>query len=419
MPVPILVIGVNHKTATLELRSRVAFADAEASEALPALLALPGVQECVLLSTCNRTEIYAHALHDSTSDILFRALCDIKGIPVTTLSAACVSLQGGSAVRHVFRVAAGLESMMVGEAQILGQVRGAYRTARELQTTGPVLNRVMQLAIGAGRRVRRDTALGNHDVSAAHAALSACRQTFGSMDGRRLLVIGAGEMATLAVKVFGRARARIAAVANRGLNAAQALAGRTEARAISLDDIPRVLAEVDAVVVAVGAGDPVLRRQHVESCSGRTPALLILDLGMPRGVDPDVAALSGVIVYDLDMLSDLLPPVSADANVAAERLVDEAAERFMRWYAARAAEPIVVALRRRADEIAELAYARLQPRLRALDTRSQARVRGAMHTALRRLLHGPTVRLKEAAMDRRALELARDLFELNGEEEQP
>jgi glutamyl-tRNA reductase len=414
--VPILVVGVNHKTAPLELRSRVAFADSEASKVLFAILALPGVEECVLLSTCNRTEVYVYASHDPSSDIL-RSLCSIKGLPVTTLSVACVSLQGASAVRHVFRVAAGLESMVIGEAQILGQVRSAYQTARELHTTGPVLNRAMQLAMGAGRRVRRETPLGTRNVSAAHAALSACRQTLGSIDGRRVLIIGAGEMAALAMKVFAQAHARITAVANRDLNAAQVLAGRTHARATSLDGLPRVLAEVDAVVVAVGAGEPVLRRDHVES-SGRMPALLILDLGMPPGVDADVGALPGVIVYDLDRLSEFLPPVSADAIAAAGLLIDEAADRFMRWYASRAAQPIVAGLRRRADEIAELAYERLQPRLQSLDARGQARVRGAMHTALRRLLHGPTVRLKEAATNRRVLELAKDLFDLNGEEEQ-
>ncbi len=412
---PILVVGVNHKTAPLELRSRVAFADSEASKVLFAILALPSVEECVLLSTCNRTEVYVYASHDPSSDIL-RSLCSIKGLPVTTLSVACVSLQGASAVRHVFRVAAGLESMVVGEAQILGQVRSAYQTARELHTTGPVLNRAMQLAMGAGRRVRRETALGTRNVSAAHAALSACRQTLGSIDGRRVLIIGAGEMAALAMKVFAQAHARITAVANRDLNAAQVLAGRTHARATALDGLPRVLAEVDAVVVAVGAGEPVLRRDHVES-SGRMPALLILDLGMPPGVDADVGALPGVIVYDLDRLSEFLPPVPADAIAAAGLLIDEAADRFMRWYASRAAQPIVAGLRRRADEIAELAYERLQPRLQSLDARGQARVRGAMHTALRRLLHGPTVRLKEAATNRRVLELAKDLFDLNGEEE--
>jgi glutamyl-tRNA reductase len=415
--VPILVVGVNHKTAPLELRSRVAFADAEASKVLFAILALPSVEECVLLSTCNRTEVYVHASHDPNSDIL-RTLCSIKRLPVTTLSVACVSLQGASAVRHVFRVAAGLESLVMGEAQILGQVRSAYKTARELHTTGPVLNRVMQLAMGAGRRVRRETALGTRNVSAAHAALSACRQTFGSIDGRRVLIIGAGEMAALAVKVFAQARARITAVANRDLNAARVLADRTHARAISLHDLPQVLAEVDAVVVAVGAGEPVLRREHMELSAARTPALLILDLGMPRGVDADVGALPGVIVYDLDRLSEFLPPAPADTIAAAGRLVDEAADRFVRWYASRAAQPIVAGLRRRADEIAELAYERLQPRLQSLDARGRARVRGAMHTALRRLLHGPTVRLKEAAMNRHVLELAKDLFDLNGEEEQ-
>ena len=414
---PVVLISINHRTAPVALRARFALSETEVAEALPRLRALPGVDECLVLSTCNRTEVYAHASHDLSTDTLQRVLCDLKGLSTATLRGASVALHDASAVRHGFRVAAGLDSMVTGEAQILGQVRDAYRTARDLDTAGPVLNRLMQLAVAAGRRVRRETALGGRSVSAAHAALSACREALGSIAQRRILVVGAGEMAALVVKVFAGAQARIAAIANRSLDAARLLVGRTGARAIPLDEMPRVLAEVDAIVVAVGGGDPVLRRHHLAPASGHILPLVIVDLGVPRGVDADVAALPGIVVYDLDALSGILPPVPPDALADAERLAHDAADRFMRWYNSRAVGPVIAALRRRADEIAEQTYTRLQPRLQPLDARSQALVRAAMHTALHRLLHGPTVRLKEAATDPQVLELAHDLFGFDGKAE--
>lgn len=412
----VLVTGINHKTAPVAFRARFVFADAEVTEALSAIRTLPGVDECLLLSTCNRTEVYTHTSHDPSAAVVQRALCDLKRLPAIS-SSACMALDGAGAVQHAFRVAAGLESMVVGEAQILGQVRRAYETARDRGVTGPVLNRLMQLAIAAGKRVRRETPLGARSVSAAHAAMSACRQVLGSIAGRRILIVGAGEMAALVVKVFTAAGARIAVVANRTLDDAHLLAGRAGARPVSLTELPSVTTEIDAMIVAVGALDPILRHDHVRVAAGRIPPLVIVDLGVPRGVEAEVAALPGVMVYDMDALSDVLPSIPSDAVTAAERIVDDAADRFMRWYASRAAEPIIAALRHRAERIAEQTYAQLRPRLPLLDARSQGMVRAAMHTALRRLLHGPTVRLRETAADGEVLQLARELFDLNGDVE--
>lgn len=414
----IWVLGLSHKTAPLEIRECVAFSEAELPAALSALRSLPGVAECALLSTCNRTEVYLVGAGSPQTEQVAGALSTLRHLPGDTLTLLLSVQHGAAAVRHVLRVAAGLESMVIGEQQILGQVRRAFDAARAGRTTGPVLNRLMQVAIVTGRRVRRETGLSRAASSVPHAARALCKKVFGSVHGRRVMVIGAGEMAALAIKVFATAQAHVAAVANRTLETARLLAGRIGAAAIPLDAVGTLAAEMDVIIVSIGAATPILSRRDLDGLADRAVPLLVIDLGVPRGVHPDVKGLPGVALYDLDDLAGFgaTTPVDVGEISRADRIVDEALEVFMRWLASRAAAPVIAALRGRAEQIVADELARSHSRLRGLDQAQQEAVRAAMAAAMRKLLHAPIVRLREsaAAENPQVLTLTQELFDLKG-----
>lgn len=405
--------GISHKTASLVVRERLFFQPPEAGPALAGLCALPGVREAVLLSTCNRTEAYLWSDARLTGERLGYALAGARGTSAAEILPWLSFRAGTDAAQHALRVAAGLESMVVGEAQILNQVRRALELAQTAGTAGPVLNRLMQVAIATGRRVRRDTGLSTRAPSVPGAALALCRQQLGTVRGRRVIVIGAGEVGALVVKVFAAAGARISAVANRSMDAAKALAGRVGALAISLDDVADAIRDADIAVVTVGATAPVLTAQMC-AAAARTAPLLVIDLGAPRSVDPAVADLPGVRLHNLDALASAAgaPAIPDEVLREAARIVEDAVVTFSRWLDARAAAPVIAALRRQGERIVDEEVARA--RLRDLDPRQRDAVRAAMRAAIARLLHTPIVRLKSTAGEAgdRVVSLAADLFGL-------
>lgn len=409
-------VGLSHQTAPLDVRERVAFSDPDLPQALKALRAIPGVREALLLSTCNRTEVYLVTPDGSPQAAVAGVLADLRGTPAAGFAAYLRTLRGEDAARHALRVAAGLESMIVGESQILGQVRRAFAAAHDGGATGPVLNRLMQVAIGCGRRVRAQTALGRRAASVPHAALAAAQQALGGLAGRGLVIVGAGEMAELTAKVFTHAGIRLIGVANRTEAAAQALAARYAADGTGLERLTAVLEAADIVVVSVGAETPVLTPAIVGAGRGRRRPLMVIDLGVPRGVAADVRGLPQVTLCDLDALV----PTGGEAHAAedlarAEAIVDDALDVFARWLGARAAVPLIAALHRRAEQIIEEELHRADPRLRGLDERQRRVVRGVVEGALRKLLHAPFVRLRARGEDERAIELASELFDLDGD----
>jgi glutamyl-tRNA reductase len=410
----LLAIGLSHKTAPLEIRERLAFAPREIGVALTALRAIPGVQECLLLSTCNRTEAYLAGDSRLSPDQVTAALAEAKGIHRDEVRPWLMMVTDTDAARHVLRVASGLESMVVGEAQILSQVRQALEMAHAVGATGSILTRLLQVAIATGRRVRRETGLSTRAPSVPRAALELCQRAVGPLHGRRLVVIGAGEIGALVVKVFSAAGAQITAVANRSLGPARLLAARVGATAITLEDLPAALHDAEVVVVTVGASSPVLSASDL---SGRTTALYVSDLGVPRGVDPAVAGLPGIHLENLDALGSGALSVVPDTVVRdAERIVDDALAAFCRWLQARSVAPLIAALHRRAEQIADEELARA--RLSGLDPRQRDAVRATVQAALGRLLHTPIVRLKAAAGRGQPAALVADLFDLDGTAEQ-
>lgn len=413
---PLCVVGLNHKTASLDVRERVAFAESEFPRAVAALRRLDGTAECLLLSTCNRTEVYLVTEAVSPLVEVGELLSTWRGIPPSTV-VPWLSMQSGElAVRHAFRVAAGLESQVLGEEQILGQVRRALAAAQSAQATGPVLNRLMQSAIATGRRVRRETGISRRAASVPHAALALSRRVLRSLQGRLVLIVGAGDMALLAAKTFAAAGARVTAVANRTLGTARMVADRVGATALPLEAVGAAAGDADIVIVTIGASAPVLGADVFET-RHRTGPLLVIDLGVPRGVDPQAASLPQVALYDLD---DLGPPGAGlpEADVAAaETIVEAEIAAFRRWLASRVAVPLISELHQRVFRIVDEELVRAQPRLRGLDANQLEAVRGVVEATLRKVLHTPVVRLRELAAgdDERVLAVVQELFDLNGE----
>jgi glutamyl-tRNA reductase len=407
------VIGLTHKTAPLEIREQVAVPEAEIPRLLEVLAALPDVTEAVLLSTCNRTELYVTTADHPALDGLAAVLAGWRNIPVDVILPHLRVVSGEDAARHTLRVAAGLESMVVGELQILGQFRRAFTAARASGTAGLILNRLMQVAIGCGRRVRVETGLGRRAASIPHAAMRRARTALGTLRDRPLAIVGAGEMAELVAKVFTHAGARLVAVANRTVGTASALAARYGATGIGLDGLRDVVGDAEVLVVSIGADEPVLTPELIRQTGPRLGPLVVIDIGVPRGVAPQARALPDVILYDLDELQPARSANTSESDLAqADEIVEDALDAFMRWLGGRSAAPVIAALHRRADRIIEEELHRARGRLRGLDEHQRRAVRGVIEGAVRKLLHAPFVRLRAQGEDARALTLARELFDL-------
>jgi len=405
-------IGLSHKTAPLSVREPLAFAEAELSAVLPVLHALPGLRETLLLSTCHRTEVYLVSEDRPPQEAVVSTLGALRGIEPAVFSPYLYTWRSEDAARHVLRVAGGLESMVVGEPQVLGQVRRSFTAARLAGTSGPVLNRLMQLAIASGRRVRTETGLGGHGASVPHAVVACCRAHWGSTEGRRALIVGAGEMGALLAKTFVSAGGSVAAIANRTPEHARGLADRYRAAVIGVGEIADHLTNVDVVMVSVGSDRPVL---SVLNLAQTLRPLLVVDIGVPRGVDPAVVRLPRVTLYDLDSLAPYTGAApTAEDLAAAQAIVDETHEAFVRWLGSRAAVPLIAELHQRAEAIVEEELLQARGRLRGLDEKQRRAVRGVVEGALRKLLHAPFVRLRARGDDARVLDLARELFDLDG-----
>ncbi len=408
-------VGLSFKTAPVEIRERFAFGPAEILPVVTALQTIPGIQECLVLSTCNRTEVSLVSSADPpVAEVLHLLSASRTGRAATDMPPVYVH-QHTAAARHTLRVTAGLDSMVLGEEQILGQVRHAFDVARAARTTGPILNRLMQLAISTGRRVRRETGLARGAPSVPRAARALCQQVWGSLRGRRVVVVGAGDMAALVIKEFAAATMKVVAVANRTLETAQSLAARVDAEAVSLDALPAVIAAADLVVVCAAAPEPILFGDMFGQPGLRREPLLVLDLGIPRCVDASVASRSDVVLYDLDSLpAGTVSPISADDLVQADRIVEDALAAFERWLASRTATPLLRALTNRMETIVDRELARSRARLQVLDEDQREAVRGVIEAAMQKLLHRPIVRLREAAEHRDVafLEWAAELFDL-------
>lgn len=403
----LFVLGINHQTAPVSLRERVAFSADTVPAALDAIRTLPQVQEVALLSTCNRTELYAVSNDDG------QALADWLAThpdDVGDLHAYLYRHRDADAVRHLFRVATGLDSLVLGEPQILGQVKDAWATARSAGTLGSQLDRLFQHAFTTAKRARTDTRIGANPVSVASAAVRLAQESFARLEDSTVLMIGAGETIELAARHLVQARAKRLLVANRTLAHAQELASRHGGFALPLNEIDKHLGEADVVISATASREPILHRPHVAAAlsTRKHRPMLLLDLAVPRDIAPDVADLKDVFLYTVDDLERAIEDnrrSRREAATEAEAIVELQVARFTETLAASTRTEPLKRLRAHGEAARADVLAKAQQQLAAGQDPNEV-LNFLAHTLTNRLLHAPTVALREAALTGNA-ELAR------------
>ncbi|MCS7221787.1 MAG: glutamyl-tRNA reductase [Anaerolineae bacterium] len=430
----ILLVGMNHTTAPIHVRERVALSGEAlhaALESLQALLQMPGQArhsclargEGAILSTCNRLEIYAAVGDDDTGIIgrIERFLADLGGFPPTALSAHLYRHEAEGAVRHLLRVAAGLDSMVLGEPQILGQVADAYQAALAIGTIGPILSALFRQAIHAGKRARTETAIGRHPTSVSNAAVALALQVLGDLKGRRVLLVGAGEMAEAAAHSLAAAGASEFRVISRTYARADELARSFGGSAIAWEQIGEALSWADIVLTSATAPHTLIHAEGVRQIMagrGERP-LFFIDIAVPRNVDPTVEQIPHVYLYDIDDLRSITDESLAERRrevPKVEAIVIEEAEEYLAWLRMQRVVPTLKELRSKAEAIAREELQKTLSRLPHL-SESERRIIVAMtHSIVQKILHEPTVRLKEYASNGRDEygEALRELFGLSG-----
>ncbi|MDX6513588.1 MAG: glutamyl-tRNA reductase [Gaiellaceae bacterium] len=415
----LVLVGTSHRFAPVELRERVAVATEDARALARGLAETHG--EAVCLSTCNRTELYIAsddaAGAEATATSVLR---ELAGSRAEALAPTLYRLRDEAAALHLFRVAGGLDSLVPGEGEILGQVRAAY----ELGTTGPLLDRTFRQALHVGKKVRTQTAIAESPASVSSAAAALAQQVFGDLRGRRIVLVGAGKVSELAARNLLSRGAEIAVVANRTLDRAAELAARLGAEPVPLERVHDQLASADVVVCSTSATDFVLRRDEVaEALRGRKGRpLLVVDLAVPRDVDPAITELDGCYLYDIDDLEAVVRETLAGRRGEAERaesIASGESERFREWQASLEVVPAIASLRARAEEIRAAELAKAEARLGRLTEGERRAVESVTAQIVNKLLHLPTVRMKEAAVSADGVvyaEAVRHLFGL-GEED--
>ncbi len=415
----VVVIGVNHRSGPLSVLERLTIAPDAIGKVILGLSARDNLREVAVLSTCNRTEVYAVAerFHGAYADIR-DALCELGSLAPDELHPYLYSQHDEEAARHLFEVAAGLDSAVLGESEILGQVRDAWQVGREEGGVRSTLDLLFRQALRVGKRARSETAIGRGTASISHAAVEMVSDRLGSLEGRRVLVVGAGEMGVGVVTALARAGAGSIVVCNRTVARGAALAEQVGGTAIGLDHLRDALAGSDVVVACTASGDSVVTLADVEAAQRHDAPLLVVDIAVPRSVARTVAGLDGVTVLDLDDLRDWADRGRALRAGEADRvreIVGEELERFSMELTARQAAPLVALLHARAEELRAGELARFDSRLTTLDDEQRATVEALTRTIVAKLLHGPSVRLRHEAgtpQGERNAAAVSDLFDL-------
>jgi glutamyl-tRNA reductase len=392
------ILGINHRTAPVALREKVAFSEERLLAALRALRQEAGVAEVVILSTCNRTELYWSGSASGTE--LSHWLERHHGNNLDLASSLYVH-QESQAVAHAFSVASGLDSMVLGEAQILGQLKDAYRTAQEAGSTGPSLNKLFQAAFSAAKRVRSETRIGENAVSLASATVSLARRVYSDLSAHTALMVGAGDMNALAARHFMSAGVKRMVIANRTLERAQALAAELKGHAVGLDALDQELVQADIVISCTASPVPLITKAAAEAAirARRRRPIFMVDLAVPRDIDPAVADLEDVYLFSIDDLQQLIDENRQQREVAAggaRLVIDEEVARFLTESRAKDAGPAIRALRDQAEGI-RLNTLEQARRLLAAGKSPDEVIEYLANTLTNRLLHTPTQALRQAA----------------------
>ncbi len=414
-------LGINHQTASVDIREKVAFSPDTMAAALADALEKAGLEEIVILSTCNRTELYA-ACDNAPADLL-SWLASFRHLDRDLLSSCSYELRDDAAVRHMMRVAAGLDSMILGEPQILGQVKSAYTVARESGTVGATLNQAFQYCFSIAKRVRSETAIGENPVSVAYAAVSLSQQIFSDLSEVDALLIGAGETIDLVAQHLYQKKIRSITVANRTLGRAEELARNYNARAILLSEIPQHLHRADMVISSTASQLPILGKGAVESAlkQRKHRPMFMVDIAVPRDIEPEVAKLNDVYLYTVDDLREVIAENRRSRETAAasaEKIIDEGVDTWRKQLRGLNVVGTIKAFRRTVEDIRD---AELQKALAALEKGLPAEevLTGLARGLTNKLLHTPTMKLKQAGEEGREdhIRLAHELFNLPGSQQ--
>ncbi len=420
----VLALGVNHKTAPVQFRERVAFPGDDLPVALRALRSCDGVREAAILSTCNRTDLYC-GVETQAPDSIVGWLGEYHGLSRRELEPHLYVHRSHSAVRHVMRVASGLDSLVLGEPQIFGQLKSAYAAAHRHGTVGAVLGKLFQHTFSVAKRVRTDTSIGASPVSVAFAAVSLARQIFGRLEPHTALLIGAGETIELAARHLAKYGLGRMIVANRTIENAHRVAVAFGGYAIALNEIPLHLAEADIVVAATGSPGVLVTLEQVEAAleARKRQPMFMVDVAVPQDIDPAAGHLEDVFLYTIDDLHDVIEEgrrSRAEGARQAEEIIDRQVAQFMGWLGTRDVADTIRGVRRSAELTRDAVLDRARRRV-ASGASAEEALQYLAHTLTNKLLHNPTVHIRHAGADAREdiVEAARVLFELDDDADSP
>ncbi len=417
----IVLLGINHQTASVELRECLAFSGEETDDALVLLRKNQFIKEALIFSTCNRVEILIVTENRTKgADAAKEFLSEFKKVPASQFEDALYVYEGDEAVRHIFRVASSLDSMMVGEPQILGQIKEAYHSATLNKASGVILNRLLHRTFSVAKKIRSETGIGDHAVSISYAAIELGRKIFGTLESKKVLLIGAGEMAELAVEHLIRNRAGEIFVANRTFKRGVELAKKFKGQAIKFEELANYLKEVDIIISSTGSSDFILRPDQVKGTmrNRRNRPLFFIDIAVPRDIDPKINRLNNSYVYDIDDLKGIIDENIGDRKAEAvkgERIVDEAVIRYREWYDNLDVVPTIVALRSKLEIIARAEVEKTIQSNSVSNVDSPA-IQRMTDSIINKFLHDPTMVLKGNGVHRDKsayLDIARRLFKLD------
>ncbi len=417
----LFVAGLSHRNAPVELREQLAVDEDKLRELLRDVAATGVVREALILSTCNRVEVYAIAdVPGEARTATFRQLCRHRGVEPASVETVLYTHADGEAVRHTFRVASSLDSMMIGEPQILGQVKDAFALAQSCETVGPALHTLFTQAFTVAKKVRTETEIARHAVSVSFAAVELAKKIFAGLDGKAVLLVGAGKMSELAARHLIEQGAFPLYVANRTWARAQELARALAGTAVPFDELATALATVDIVITSTGAPEPVIRREFVQPLvhSRRGRPLFFIDIAVPRDVEDSVNTLDGVYCYDIDDLKQVV-----DANIRerlreahrAEALVEREVAKFLARLGDVEVIPTIVSLRERLEIIRSGEVKRTLARLPGATPETREAIEALSAAIVNKILHAPITKLREssrAGSPRSWLELVHELFGL-------
>jgi glutamyl-tRNA reductase len=414
----LVVVGLNHKTAPVDIREKLAVSEGDLPIALESLCACHSVAECCILSTCNRTEIYAVTNKREDEDHLIKFMCSCNDTPGDGFENSIYRHRGHKAVEHLFAVASGIDSMMIGEDQIMSQVKNAFCAADEADSTKTILNTLFKQALYVGKRTRSETEISRGAFSVGYAAVELARSIFGNLRHHNALIIGAGKMSELTAKHLMSAGVASVVVANRTLARAEELAGKLGGKAVPFEAFGDAMLESDIVITSTGSTEPIIRSEQMAKIMHRRRErpIFVIDIAVPRDVESEVGKLGNVFLYDMDDLQSLVGQSADERRKEIEKVRDIIADethKFSAWMKTLEAVPLIKQLRQKLDGLKESEWERYGGKLAHLSEKDQETVRTMMQSLINKVSHDPLLKMKEFAADSDGydkLEVARELF---------